>query len=87
MAASFLVHPAAFQAPLAPGSRRRSLPAVATRGQAVQGAPPFRIAGAAGPWLLAASLVLLAALVAPERPQDQEAICQRQAGVEACRVW
>ena len=46
-----------------------------------------RARGGAGLLLLAASLVLLAALVAPERPQDQEAICQRQAGVEACRVW
>jgi hypothetical protein len=39
------------------------------------------------PLLLAAALVLLATLLAPEQPQDQEAICQRQAGVEACRVW
>jgi hypothetical protein len=42
--------------------------------------PPFPLA-------LATALVLLALLVAPERPRDQEAICQRQAGVEACRVW
>jgi len=39
------------------------------------------------PWLLAAAMVLLAAVAAPEQPQAQEAICQRQAGVEACRVW
>jgi hypothetical protein len=32
-------------------------------------------------------LVLLALVVVPERPWDQEAICQRHAGVEACRVW
>ena len=36
---------------------------------------------------LIAVLVLLALVVAPERPWDQEAICQRHAGVEACRVW
>jgi hypothetical protein len=39
------------------------------------------------PLALAALLVALALLVAPEQPRDQEAICQRQAGVEACRVW
>jgi hypothetical protein len=39
------------------------------------------------PLVLAALLVALALLVAPEQPRDQEAICQRQAGVEACRVW
>jgi hypothetical protein len=32
-------------------------------------------------------LVLLAVLVAPERPLDQAAICQRHAGPVACRVW
>jgi hypothetical protein len=36
---------------------------------------------------LAVLLLLLAVLVAPERPQVQEAICQRHNGVEACRVW
>jgi len=39
------------------------------------------------PVALAALLVGLAVLVAPEQPRDQEAICHRQAGVEACRVW
>jgi hypothetical protein len=39
------------------------------------------------PAVLAALLVLTAAVVAPERPQDQEAICQRHNGVDACRVW
>lgn len=39
------------------------------------------------PLLLVAVLCVLALLVAPERPQDQEAICQRHKGVEACRVW
>jgi hypothetical protein len=37
--------------------------------------------------LLAVLLVVLALLVAPERPADQEAICQRYNGVVACRVW
>jgi hypothetical protein len=39
------------------------------------------------PLVLVAALVLLAVLVAPERPRDQAAICQRHAGAEACRVW
>ena len=39
------------------------------------------------PLLLAALLLLAAMLLAPERPGDQAAICQRQAGVEACLVW
>jgi len=39
------------------------------------------------PLALAAGLVALAVLVAPEQPRDQEAICHRHAGVEACRVW
>ncbi len=30
---------------------------------------------------------LVALLLAPERPEAQEAICKRHAGVEACRVW
>ncbi|MCT0224253.1 hypothetical protein [Synechococcus sp. CS-1328] len=37
--------------------------------------------------LLALLLVVMALLVAPERPADQEAICQRYNGVVACRVW
>ena len=37
--------------------------------------------------LLAVLLVVMALLVAPERPADQEAICQRYNGVVACRVW
>jgi hypothetical protein len=41
----------------------------------------------AGPLALAAVLVLTAALVAPEQPQDQAAICQRHNGPAACRVW
>ncbi len=39
------------------------------------------------PLALAGLLVLLAVLLAPEQPRHQEAICQRHAGVEACRVW
>jgi hypothetical protein len=39
------------------------------------------------PLVLAAFLVIVALVVAPERPEAQEAICQRHAGVEACRVW
>ena len=39
------------------------------------------------PLILAGLLVLLAGLLAPERPADQAAICQRHAGAVACRVW
>lgn len=39
------------------------------------------------PLALAAFLVTVALLLAPERPEAQEAICKRHAGVEACRVW
>ncbi|MFM9089344.1 MAG: hypothetical protein ACKOPT_14650 [Cyanobium sp.] len=50
-----------------------------------------RVSYAAGspavPLLLTAALVLMAVLVAPERPGDQEAICQRHSGEVACRVW
>ncbi|MFM7642633.1 MAG: hypothetical protein ACKO45_13945 [Cyanobium sp.] len=48
---------------------------------------PRRIASPGVPLVLAAILVSVAAVVAPERPQDQEAICQRHSGVLACRVW
>ena len=44
-------------------------------------------AGASSALLIAAVLVLLAALIAPEQPRFQEAICQRHNGVAACRVW
>ncbi|MCP9808089.1 serine protease inhibitor [Cyanobium sp. HWJ4-Hawea] len=46
-----------------------------------------RIAPVAGPALLAAVLCLVAVVVAPERPGDQAAICQRHNGVDACKVW
>ena len=36
---------------------------------------------------MAALILLLALLLAPEQPGDQAAICHRHAGVEACRVW
>jgi hypothetical protein len=39
------------------------------------------------PLALAAVLLMMALLVAPERPRDQEAICQRHNGEAACRVW
>ncbi|MFM7086790.1 MAG: hypothetical protein ACKOXO_07365 [Cyanobium sp.] len=39
------------------------------------------------PLLLVMVLWLLAMLIAPEHPWDQEAICQRHNGVAACRVW
>lgn len=39
------------------------------------------------PLAFAAVLLLVAVLVAPEQPGHQEAICQRQVGFEACRVW
>jgi len=42
---------------------------------------------AAAPALLAAVLLLVAGIAAPERPADQAAICQRHNGVDACRVW
>ena len=37
--------------------------------------------------VLAPSLLLLAAMAAPEQPKRLEAICQRHYGIEACRVW
>jgi hypothetical protein len=48
--------------------------------RAISGSP-------ASPLLLAAVLCLMAVLVAPEQPQDQEAICHRHNGAAACRVW
>jgi hypothetical protein len=44
-------------------------------------------ASAGVPLALAVVLLTLALLVAPERPADQEAICQRHNGEAACRVW
>ncbi|KAF0653523.1 hypothetical protein L107_08023 [Cyanobium sp. Copco_Reservoir_LC18] len=48
---------------------------------------PARHHRAAAPLLLAVALVLGAVVLAPEQPLDQEAICHRHNGVEACRVW
>ena len=55
--------------------------AAPARGVALESALP------ALPLVLVGVLVLLAVLVAPERPRDQAAICQRHAGPVACRVW
>ena len=53
--------------------------------------PPEPLALGAGDGLVSALvvalLILVALLLAPERPRDQEAICQRHNGVAACRVW
>lgn len=49
---------------------------------------PARVGSAPGiPLLLLAVWLSAAALVAPEQPLDQEAICQRHNGAAACRVW
>ncbi|MBD2719954.1 hypothetical protein [Synechococcus sp. FACHB-909] len=48
---------------------------------------PARRHRAVAPLLLAVGLVLGAVVLAPEQPLDQEAICHRHNGVEACRVW
>ncbi len=50
-------------------------------------AKPIAEPHAKAPWALAAVLLLLALLVAPEQPRFQEAICHRHNGVAACRVW
>ncbi len=55
---------------------------VLTRSRRLKSARPLP-----GPAALAALMLLVAVVVAPERPQVQEAICQRHNGVEACRVW
>ncbi len=67
-------------------------PSLDTRPSSWPPARPHRCAGrppltACTPLLLATILVVAAHLLAPERPWDQEAICQRHNGVEACRVW
>lgn len=73
------------------------LPVTSVAGVAVQApsrqsalrpaARPIAAAHAKAPWALAAVLLLLALLVAPEQPRFQEAICHRHNGVAACRVW
>lgn len=37
--------------------------------------------------LLVGALVLTAALVAPEQPEQLAAVCERHNGPAACRVW
>jgi hypothetical protein len=65
-----------FQVPVSPTSVQ---PARQRRSTSASGFPV--------PAVLAAVLLLVAVVVAPERPQVQEAICQRHNGAEACRVW
>jgi hypothetical protein len=60
------------------------------QGRTMQPAPASASSSGLGvtvPAALAVVLLLVALVVAPERPQVQEAICQRHNGVEACRVW
>ena len=72
---------------LAPGAPGRSTAALLPvrpkprRPLAVEGG----VAGA--PLCVALLLLLVAVVVAPEQPHDQEAICQRHRGELACRVW
>jgi hypothetical protein len=68
-----------------PGRRRQAPP---RRVRAAAPVRPQRLTAAPGaPLALAAALLLLAVLLAPEQPQVQEAICHRHSGVAACRVW
>ncbi|MEB3201060.1 MAG: serine protease inhibitor [Synechococcaceae cyanobacterium] len=81
MTASFLT-----RSSLTPGL----LPAAGDRPASSRGTLPLgrRVSSAPGiPLMLLAVWLLAAVLVAPEQPLDQEAICQRHNGVEACRVW
>jgi hypothetical protein len=77
-----------------PSNRSASIaePGGHRRGRCVQGGGLERFWGLAGcrpsaPLLLVILLVVVASLVAPEQPHDQEAICQRHSGEVACRVW
>ena len=76
-------HPAPGSGTVVPLRVVRGLRAAAPAGaeEAAEPSMPTR------PLVLVGVLVLLAVLVAPERPRDQAAICQRQAGPVACRVW
>lgn len=78
VAASLPIAPMADMASYAPSRQKASKPAAG---------PMAAGARAKAPWALAAVLLLLALLVAPEQPRFQEAICQRHNGVAACRVW
>lgn len=79
MASSVLSAPS-FSTPL-PFPSHRPAAAVARRRQRRSAAT------AVSPLTLAGLLVLLALLVAPEQPADQEAICHRHNGAAVCRVW
>lgn len=76
-------------------NRSASVPAEAVPqrvGRGLRVAAPVGVVGPesampALPLVLVGVLVLLAVLLAPERPWDQAAICQRHAGPVACRVW
>ncbi len=60
----------------------RQQPSLAARGDTWKDSPSVGLTLVLSLLLLAVALV-----VAPEHPEAQEAICQRHAGVEACRVW
>ncbi len=95
MTASFLSAPVRFApTPSAPVSSPAAVRVPARRwrsrrgGAAARHGGPFAVSASSGvPLALAAVLLLLAVLLAPEQPGDQEAICQRHNGVAACRVW
>ena len=79
-----VIHDSAFVAPsgatgpaAAPPRARRKRRRPADR----EGAAP-----GASLWI-ALLLLVLAVVVAPEDPKDQEAICHRHSGEVACRVW
>ena len=74
----------AVPAPLSSPLSTRPVPG---RSRPLKSARHLSAHGGQGAGGLAVLLLLLAVLVAPERPQVQEAICQRHNGVEACRVW
>jgi hypothetical protein len=86
-----LSSPGSLVLPVDFAAARRRLAHCGSRGPWQRGARPQPLQGgqlrqAATPGI-ALALVLLALLVAPEQPADQEAICQRHNGAAACRVW
>lgn len=72
--------------PLSPPGLRL-LDALPRRSANSDAAQPASTPGSGTGLALAAVLVMLALLVAPEQPHFQEAICHRHNGVAACRVW
>jgi hypothetical protein len=62
---------------------RSQLAARPARKRATAGPEPLGLPSA----LAVGVLVLMAAILVPERPQDQAAICQRHNGPVVCRVW